>query len=117
MSKKPNLEDQYCQKQIEGIYIDPVMRDGFEDTPHKERDPKELEDWSMKPYIVTMETPDGVRYEVRCLDGAELNGSSALTDFDNLEKAVALAKIEPTNYFELTNYFEAVNQKTSKVKP
>lgn len=94
------------QKNIKnGICIDPILRENFDKTPHEHRDPKELKDWSLRPYVVTKKTPE-VKYQVRCIDGAELDGSSLIGEFEKLDDAILLAKMQPNDYFELSNYFE-----------
>lgn len=112
MNISPYLEEHYYENQkntIEGIPIDPVMREDFNKTPHKQRDPKELADWSLKPYIVTRTISEVLTnkiYEVWCLDGAELEGSTLFANFEDIERAIILAKREPTDYFILSDFFE-----------
>lgn len=143
MSHETYSEKHYYENQEnikDGICINPVMRDAFDMTAHEERDPKELADWAMNPYIVTqgafedtygdyckrckgmtdVETEEafnariakdkedwnkhwveGIRYDVRCLTGGAWDRSSLLGQFDNIEDAIALAKEEPVNYFEM----------------
>lgn len=38
---------------VNGVIINPVLRDGFNDTPNEERDPLEIEHWFGRSYIVT----------------------------------------------------------------
>lgn len=119
---------------IDGIPIDPILRDNFDYTDNEERPQLETEDWWDKPFIVTdswdkreetygehvaranengfnaddeevfakrsEETkkgwfesyPEGIRYNVRCLDGGAWDRSTNYGFFPSLETALVKAK-------------------------
>ncbi|EIM1710201.1 hypothetical protein JFQ88_004098 [Aeromonas dhakensis] len=104
-----------AQKMVDGVIIDPVLRPGFDETPHEERCELEEADWWGVPYIetisfelmfghldgVAMEEvranwfarwPEGNRYDLRCLDGGAWDRSSNRGAFASLQEAIAAAK-------------------------
>lgn len=108
-----------AQKVIEGVIIDPVLRPGFDDTPHEDRCELEEADWWGRPYIETYSFermfgqlageareaarvswfarwPEGNRYDLRCLDGGAWDRSTNRGAFATLPEAIAAAKaIDP----------------------
>lgn len=58
--KKYRSENYYANQKliISGVPINPKMRVGFDNTEHKKRAAKEVEDWFNKPYIVTDTFPE-----------------------------------------------------------
>ena len=90
-----------------GIPLNPVQRDDFDCTPNEQRDPLEVQDWWGVHYIQTYAPaapfmaaeqdraswlnawPEGVRYDVRCLDGGAWDRSTNRGSFATLELAVA----------------------------
>lgn len=96
------------QTLVRGVPVNPTLREAFDCTPHEERDLLELEDWWDRPYVVSHEGkgpefrkhwPEGVRYNVRCLDGGAWDRSSNRGAFASLEAAldhaIALAARAP----------------------
>lgn len=119
---------------VDGVPIDPILRDNFDYTDNEERPQLETTDWWGKPFIVTdawgereetydeyavrakknsfdaddeetftkrnEETkkgwyesyPEGIRYNVRCLDGGAWDRSTNYGFFPSLETALAKAK-------------------------
>lgn len=96
------------QTLVRGVPVNPTLREAFDCTPNEERDPLEIEDWWDRPYVVSYEKdspefrkrwPEGVRYDVRCLDGGAWDRSTNRGAFPSLDAAVdhalALAAQEP----------------------
>lgn len=49
-------EEHHYDKQatrVNGYPVNPVLRPGFDSTPHEDRDPQEVADWWEKPFIKT----------------------------------------------------------------
>lgn len=76
------------QRQVRGVPVDPLLRETFEITPHDERDPLEIEDWWNRPFIVSHQSDEGVRYDVRCLDGGAWDRSTWRGTYESLDAAV-----------------------------
>lgn len=72
------------QKTVRGVIVNPVLRDGFDDTPNDLRDPQETEDWFGLPYIVG----SGDNWKIRCLDGGAWDRSTLRGFADSMEGAI-----------------------------
>lgn len=105
------LEEHRLQNQTTwaapGIPLNPVQRADFDCTPNEQRDPLEVQDWAGVFYIQTYTPapqfiaaeqdrarwlsawPEGVRYDVRCLDGGAWDRSTNRGSFPTLALAVA----------------------------
>ena len=101
---------------IDGIPINPTLSAGFDCTPNEDRSRGELAEWWGKPFIVTYSWddmkgkeedeerrsqwfehwPEGVRYDVRCLDGGAWDRSTWWGSAPNLAEAVHIAKSGPS---------------------
>jgi len=44
---------------VEGFYINPVLRSGFDNTANEDRDPQEISDWWGRPFILEREFSHG----------------------------------------------------------
>lgn len=88
-----------CSAVLHGIAVDPVLPENFDYTPNDARDDRSRAWWGV-PYIETYRSdepgflahyPQGVRYDVRCLDGGAWDRSTFLGAFGTLEAAVKAA--------------------------
>jgi len=82
------------QNRIDGIIVDPLLRPGFDGTPHEERDQKEVDDWWGVPFIKRVSNPEwaeGRRYDVCVLDGGAWDRPTAKGAFATLDEALELA--------------------------
>lgn len=87
----------------EGIPVDPVLPDDFDATPNNQRPPRQRQLWN-RPYIVTVHNigcspdrwlaawPEGIRYDVRCLDGGCWDRSTGLGQFKTMSEALQFAE-------------------------
>lgn len=109
-----------AKQTIDGIPVDPVLPEGFDNTPNDQR-PIEHHHWVNRPYIETTSLvqlveywrkhqqqdeeevleatqkwlsayPEGICYTVSCLDGQCWNAPSELGYFKTLEEALVHAK-------------------------
>lgn len=72
------------QKTIRGVIVNPVLSDGFDDTPNDSRDPQETEDWFGLPYVVG----SGDVWHIRCLDGGAWDRSSLKGFAETMDSAI-----------------------------
>lgn len=103
----------------EGVCINPALRDHFDATPNELREDLELVDWWDRPYIraVTWEEmkphnatpdeiekhrlswlesfPEGIRYDVRCLDGGAWDRSTWWGTAKTLTEALEITRTGP----------------------
>lgn len=95
---------------VRGVPVNPTLRQAFDLTPNKERDPLEIEDWWDRPYVVShaddspgfrKHWPEGVRYNVRCLDGGAWDRSTNHGFFSSLDAAIDHAKTLVTRESEI----------------
>ena len=84
------------RQKVEGIHINPLLPEAFDNYPNEERPAQELTDWWELPYItvtpVVYQNKLKIVYNVRCLDGGAWDRSTSKGDFDNLEAALERAK-------------------------
>lgn len=73
---------------MDTLLIDPVLPDGFYNTPNEARSFEDIQLWWDKPYAV--KRPDG-KYDVRCLDGGAWDRPTFYGIADTVEEATALA--------------------------
>lgn len=69
--------------------LDPKLPAAFDDTPNEDRDEKELDQWWLKPFALTLK--DG-KFEVRCCDGGAWDRSTWYGIADDFPAAVKLAQ-------------------------
>ena len=69
--------------------VDPMLREGFDDTPNEDRPQAEIDKWWDRPFAHTL--PDG-RLLVRCLDSGAWDRSTNYGVAANLEEAKELAQ-------------------------
>ncbi|CAM8622405.1 hypothetical protein MCEMSHM24_02485 [Comamonadaceae bacterium] len=79
--------------------LDPVLREGFDDTPNEERTTAELDKFWCKPFILSRD--DG-KFTVRCLDGGAWDRSTNYGVASTLEEAKDIAKTKLRNWMEIT---------------
>ena len=98
---------------IDGIPINPRLREGFEDTANDLRSAEEIAEWWNRPFIVTRTLgkdgwgddwrpeakadfltryPEGTVYSVRRLDGGAWDRSTWHADTADLKEALSIAK-------------------------
>jgi len=79
--------------------LDPVLREGFDDTPNEERSKAELDKFWCKPFILSRD--DG-KFIVRCLDGGAWDRSTNYGVASTLEEAKDIARAKLRNWLEIT---------------
>jgi len=82
---------------VESGQVNPELPEGFWFTPNEERPASHLAWWG-KPLILTGANPyfpDGMRYDVYCLDGESSDRPSLWGMFGTLEEAVERAREGP----------------------
>lgn len=80
---------------IDGVLINPVLPEMFDQTPNDERSREEKDRWWDRPYIVSDKNdhwPQGVRYAVRMLDGGAWDRSTGHGMYGSISEALARAK-------------------------
>jgi hypothetical protein len=91
---------------VDQVLVDPLLPRGFDDTDNKCR-PAEHGPWWGVPFIISFRPsapdadflrafPDGVRYDLRCLDGGAWDRSTWWGSFASAQLAAAEAKTRPT---------------------
>lgn len=101
LSTKDGQEfDFQCADVADGIPVDPMLPENFDDTSNELRLGRHLAWWDV-PFIITHRSddpkflehwPSGTTYVVRCLDGGAWDRSTWWGQFGSLEEAVAQAK-------------------------
>lgn len=84
----------YAENCIDGILINPQLPDNFDNTDNSER-PDDQEKWWYRPFVVAEEHEsyqNGIRYDVRCLDGGAWDRSTGYGFFSDLDTALKCAK-------------------------
>jgi len=76
------------QNLVDGIPLDPVLPDHFEQMEHAFRSKEEKRDWWGRPFIIT----NGDSYMVRVLNGGAHDRSCGLGVSASLEEAIAIAQ-------------------------
>jgi len=75
------------------IPVNPLLRNGFDNTPNEFRDPLELKHWWGRPYICSDETDDKLFWVVRCLNGGAWDRSSGIAyRIESKDEALEIAK-------------------------
>lgn len=78
--------------------LDPVLREGFDDTPNEDRSKAELNKFWCKPFILSRD--DG-KFTVRCLDGGAWDRSTNYGVASTLEEAKEIARKKLRNWLEI----------------
>ncbi|MAD44099.1 MAG: hypothetical protein CMH98_03760 [Oceanospirillaceae bacterium] len=76
------------QNLVDGIPLDPVLPDHFEQMEHAFRSKEEIQDWWGRPFIIT----NGNSYMVRVLNGGAHDRSCGLGVATSLEEDIAIAQ-------------------------
>lgn len=78
------------------IPVDPDLPENFDDTPNEDR-PASHAEWWGKPYVQSYRSkdkrfleawPNGVRYDIRCLDGGAWDRSTWKGSYATLDEAM-----------------------------
>lgn len=80
---------------IEGVLINPLLPEMFDQTPNSERSGEEKSRWWDRPYIVSEaneQWPQGIRYAVRMLDGGAWDRSTNHGMYGSISEAVERAQ-------------------------
>ena len=104
---------------VDGILINPLLPEDFDNTPNDERSKDEIAMWYKRPYITTQENffengspsydsflkawPENIRYNVRCLDGGAWDRSTNKGSFATLDEAVSMALLLTTENLKEMN--------------
>lgn len=72
------------QKTVRGVIVNPVLRDGFDDTHNDLREDLETEDWFGLPYVVGADDT----WHIRCLDGGAWDRSTLRGFADTMDGAI-----------------------------
>ena len=72
------------QKTVRGVIVNPVLRDGFDDTDNELREDLETEDWFGLPYVVGADEI----WHIRCLDGGAWDRSSLKGFSETMDGAI-----------------------------
>lgn len=84
---------------VAGVLVDPELPRDFDDLANEQRPPEQVF-WWFRPYVVSYRDaspefiahfPEGVRFDVRCLDGGAWDRSTWWGSFSDLRSAVACA--------------------------
>jgi hypothetical protein len=79
--------------------LNPLLREGFDDTPNEERSKAELDKFWNKPFILSRD--DG-KFSVRCLDGGAWDRSTNYGLALSLDEAKELARAKLSSWLEMT---------------
>lgn len=83
-----------AEKIIDGVPVNPRLPKAFDFTPNEERPASHQKFWNV-PFILTESLPEGIHYEVRCLDGGAWDRSTWWGGFGSLGAALECAKSGP----------------------
>lgn len=88
---------------VDGIPVNPELPAGWDNTPHEDRPECHRLVWGRsyvvsvtRPVVIDVDEwwaawPDGVRYDVRCLDGGAWDRSTVYGSYGSLDAATAAA--------------------------
>lgn len=77
---------------IDGIYVDPLLPDNFDNQAHGYRSKLEVEHWWGVPFIRTFSFEGNSVFHVRVLDGGAWDRTTGHGAFNSLDEALSLAK-------------------------
>lgn len=89
-----------CEQLADGVPVNPFLQPDFDNTPNAARTARDRAWWGL-PFIRTQRDthpvflkawPEGIRYDVRCLDGGAWDRSTNRGQFATIAEAVAFAK-------------------------